>query len=146
MNNDILLNALSLLEAIYKNDLEKAKILVDYLNNNFEPQDGLYFLNDIIPLNSIVNNVNNDTVLYVLNNLKHMPEAIEQLKWNINSIYLLKENDPEIIKEFILNIINNNKIQNYQIPVLIQLCVTIDNYDLLKNIRSIFKNNIEQEA
>lgn len=146
MNNDILLNALSLLEAIYKNDLEKAKILVDYLNNNFEPQDGLYFLNDIIPLNSIVNNVNNDTVLYVLNNLKHMPEAIEQLKWNINSIYLLKENDPEIIKEFILNIINNNKIQNYQIPVLIQLCVTIDNYDLLENIRSIFKNNIEQEA
>lgn len=146
MNNDILLNALSLLEAIYKNDLEKAKILVDYLNNNFEPQDGLYFLNDIIPLNSIVNNVNNDTVLYVLNNLKHMPEAIEQLKWNINSIYLLKENNPEIIKEFILNIINNNKIQNYQIPVLIQLCVTIDNYDLLENIRSIFKNNIEQEA
>lgn len=147
--NDIILKAISLLEAIQEDNIEEAKSLVNYLNTNFEPTEEFYSLNVLIPLHSVIvhDNNGNDTFLYVLNNLKYIDDVnYEQLKWNIYAINLLKKGKYEEIENFLLNLIENNDIKDYQMPILIQMCVTIDNYNLLKEIRVIFNNKLNQEV
>lgn len=145
--NDIILKAISLLEAIKKDDIEEAKNLVTYLNNNFEPTEELYYLNGLIPLHSVVIHYRNNTFLYVLDNLQHTGNNNEQLKWNVHTTNLLKRANYQEMENFILDFIKNNTtIENYQMPNLIQICVTIDNYDLLNEIRSIFNDKLNQEV
>jgi hypothetical protein len=88
-NNEILLKSLSLLEAIYEDNLEEAKVLVEYLNDNFKPNNNFLYLNELLPLELIVNNIKNNTILYVLNNLNNVSKNIDELRWNINTINLL---------------------------------------------------------
>lgn len=133
---EIISNANLLLEAIDNNNIELTEVLVDYLNNNFELLNNEFSdLTELIPLSTISHNSNRITeaFLYAINNLNCIKDS-KILKWNSN-IALLQNNIEK--KEFALNFINSaDKIENYQIPFLIQSCILMDDYELIQQIKN----------
>lgn len=135
---DLVLTTIELLKAINQNDLENTKILVDYLNNNFEPMEGFMSLDEVIPLNDMLNN-NNESFLYVINNLQNYPN-IDRIQWYITVKMLQSNNDNNKIEQFIIDSINSNNVEDYQVINLINLCTRTQRYDLLDNLAIIVKN------
>ena len=129
---EIISNANLLLEAINNNDIELTEVLVNYLNNNFKLLNNEFSdLTELIPLSTISHDPNHitDAFLYAINNLNCIKDS-KILKWN-SDIALLHNNVEK--KEFALNFINSvDKIENYQIPFLIQSCILMDNYELIQ--------------
>jgi hypothetical protein len=137
---DLILMSIDLLKSIEQNDLEKTKLLVNTLNENFKPVGGINSLDLIIPLNEMISeNLTNESFIYVVNNLKHFLN-LDQIKWYINIQSLRLSDDFELIAQFIENEIANNNVKDYQIINLISLCVKIKRYDLLDDLSNIVKN------
>jgi hypothetical protein len=129
---EIILKSINLLEAIRVNDVSLTKSLVEELNNNFIPTENVTTFNELIPLYDIYNNlkVPNESFEYVINNLNNIYN-VDRIKWSILIRKLLIENNKENMKNLIVDTLSQEIVFNYQIPLLIQLCVTIDRYDLL---------------
>ena len=125
------------LNAIEQDNMDEAIDLVNYLNNNFEPLENLQQLNEIIPLgiwyNQRKDNIN-ETFKYVLNNLQFI-DNMEQLRWFVKAQSLMIEGDEYILSQFIINCLEED-LYDYQLSYLIQICVTIDRYDLLNELRN----------
>lgn len=141
----IISKSISLLEAIKVNDINNVKLLVEDLNNNFIPSGQIISLDEIIPLQAIYNDKPddvNESFLYVVNNLKNVNQA-PQLKWYIKAIFALRNKDINVIVKIITDSLANG-IENFQIGLLIQMCVTIDRYDLLAEIRKYIKTTEEE--
>ena len=137
MNNEIILTAISLLNAIKDNNLDLTKELVENLNNNFQPNPDLTDLGQIISFFAIFENNNfdsNDALDYALENLNNVNNT-ETTKWIIKFSKLMSERNEEKIKEFITEYLNSDKIYDYQTANLIQLCIIIDDYELLEQVR-----------
>lgn len=134
---ELLDKSIVLLNAIEQDNMDEAIDLVNYLNNNFEPLENLQQLNEIIPLgiwyNQRKDNIN-ETFKYVLNNLQFI-DNMEQLQWFVKAQSLMIEGDEYILSQFIINCLEED-LYDYQLSYLIQICVTIDRYDLLNKLRS----------
>ena len=133
-NKQLVLTVMELLNAIEQNDLIQTKFLVLELNNNFIPTSENQNLNQLIPYMDILENKNfeaNESLEYCINNLNNVSN-IERAKWLITIFKLLKDLNKDEISNFITNFINQDEeILDYQMVSLVQLCVTIDRYDLL---------------
>lgn len=138
-NKTILFNSISLIIAIRENDIKNAQLLVEELNNNFIPTEQIWSLDNIIPLKELYNEFNNanDTLIYVINNLQHINNN-DALKWVTTAILALRNNDIDAITDIIIETLKGPMI-NEQIIFLTQMCVTIDRYDLLKELRDKIK-------
>ena len=133
------LKAIELLEAINNDDLATTITLVKLLNDNYKYVDGLLGLHELIPLTEIINKTGgqpNESFLYTLNNLENIQNN-EEIKWHLIITRLIIKQDKEEIKDFILQYIYNDEstLKNYQIGALVRLCVIIDDYELLADIR-----------
>lgn len=137
-NKQLVLTAIALLDAIEQNNLNETKSLVEELNNNFVPTPETQNLNQLISYMDILENKNfiaNEALEYCINNLNNILN-IERVKWLVTTSKLLNDLNKEEIANFILNFINqNNEILDYEMATLVQLCVTIDRYDLLNLLR-----------
>ena len=144
MNKEIIMTSISLLNAINNNDLNLTKELVENLNINFVPTEDMQNLNQLISFSDIVENKNyeiNESLEYALNNLNNVINT-NIVKWNINFTKLILNKNKNDIETFILNNLNKEQILDYEIQGLIQLCVTIDRYDLLNQIREIISKEV----
>ena len=144
MNKEIIMTSISLLNAINNNDLNLTKELVENLNTNFVPTEDMQNLNQLISFSDIVENRNyeiNESLEYALNNLNNVINT-NIVKWNINFTKLILNKNKNDIETFILNNLNKEQILDYEIQGLIQLCVTIDRYDLLNQIREIISKEV----
>lgn len=144
MNKEIIMTSISLLNAINNNDLSLTKELVENLNTNFVPTEDMQNLNQLISFSDIVENRNyevNESLEYALNNLNNVINT-NIVKWNINFTKLILNKNKNDIETFILNNLNKEQILDYEIQGLIQLCVTIDRYDLLNQIREIISKEV----
>ena len=144
MNKEIIMTSISLLNAINNNDLNLTKELVENLNTNFVPTEDMRNLNQLISFSDIVENRNyeiNESLEYALNNLNNVINT-NIVKWNINFTKLILNKNKNDIETFILNNLNKEQILDYEIQGLIQLCVTIDRYDLLNQIREIISKEV----
>lgn len=140
---EIISNANLLVEAIEENKIELTQVLVDYLNNNFQLLDNFSYITEIIPLYTMANNLEyiTDAFLYAIDNLNYI-ENVQKLKWNVNVTLLMNNSNR---KDVILNFIKStNDIENYQMPFLIQSCMLINDYELLNQIKTKFKNKKEK--
>ena len=137
-NKQLVLTVMKLLNAIEQNDLTQTKSLVLELNNNFIPTSENQNLNQLIPYMDILENKNfeaNESLEYCINNLNNVLNT-ERAKWLIIIFKLLKNLNKDEISNFIINFINQDEeILDYQMVSLVQLCVTIDRYDLLNLLR-----------
>lgn len=136
-NREIMLMSISLLNAINENDLTTTKILVQDLNDNFQPSPNMQNLNQLISFSDIIENKNfeiNESFDYAINNLCNISN-IDEIKWLITVLELLKNKNIIEIENFILQSLEKNIIRDYEIQSLIQLCVTIDRYDLLNQLK-----------
>ena len=144
MNKEIIMTSISLLNAINNNDLNLTKELVENLNTNFVPTEDMQNLNQLISFSDIVVNRNyeiKESLEYALNNLNNVINT-NIVKWNINFTKLILNKNKNDIETFILNNLNKEQILDYEIQGLIQLCVTIDRYDLLNQIREIISKEV----
>lgn len=144
MNKEIIMTSISLLNAINNNDLNLTKELVENLNINFVPTEDMQNLNQLISFSDIAENKNyeiNESLEYALNNLNNVINT-NIVKWNINFTKLILNKNKNDIETFILNNLNKEQILDYEIQGLIQLCVTIDRYDLLNQIREIISKEV----
>lgn len=144
MNKEIIMTSISLLNAINNNDLNLTKELVENLNVNFIPTEDMKNLNQLISFSDIAENRNyeiNESLEYALNNLNNVINT-NIVKWNINFTKLILNKNKNDIETFILNNLNKEQILDYEIQGLIQLCVTIDRYDLLNQIREIISKEV----
>lgn len=133
------LKAIELLEAINNDDLATTITLVKILNDNYKYVDGLLGLHELIPLTEIINKTGgqpNESFLYTLDNLENIQNN-EEIKWHLIVTRLIVQQDREAIKDFILEYLYNNEttLKNYQIGALVRLCVIIDDYELLSDVR-----------
>ena len=137
--SEILLIVMDLLNAMQTENLEETKKLVDFLNKNFVPIDQVKNFNELIPVHKLVSdNENNESYLYVVNNL-HNLEA-DELKWNLNVSAMMKKNNNNEISNFLkkqLSLLET--LQKYQINSLIRLSLKINDYNSLNKIRKYLK-------
>lgn len=137
-DEEIVLNAIMLFEAIEQDDIDKTKILIDNLNNNFTPTQNVTNLNELFSFARLLENKNfniSNSLRYAIYNLNNIT-GMERIKWIVTTIDLLDERDKNKIETFIEQFINSNDpIIDYQMTSLVQMCVTIDNYDLLGKLR-----------
>jgi hypothetical protein len=134
---ELLDKSIALLNAIEQDNRDEAIDLVNYLNNNFEPLENMQQLNEIIPLGIWYNQRKddiNETFKYVLNNLQFMSN-MEQLQWFVRAQSLMIEGDKNILSQFVVSCLDGD-LYDYQLSYLIQICVTIDRYDLLNALRN----------
>lgn len=129
---DVILKAISLLEAIKTNNIDLTKSIVDELNANFVPTENVINFNELLPLYDIYSNlkVSNESFEYVLDNLKNIFN-IDRIRWSISIRKILIEDNKAKMEELIINTLNKKDLADYQIPLLVQLSVTVDRYDLL---------------
>lgn len=143
-SRDYILDSMLMIKTISDNDLEKMKILINDFNSKQQQEDITHWMDNFIPFNQLMSSPKtlNETLLYVVNNLDNI-EKREVLKWRIENLLLLQSpNRDANIENFIINLLENNTtIKEYQMPMLIQMCVTIDRYDLLEQIRIKFANS-----
>lgn len=137
---DVILKAISLLEAIKTNNIDLTKSIVDELNANFVPTENVINFNELLPLYDIYSNlkVSNESFEYVLDNLKNIFN-IDRIRWSISIRKILIEDNKAKMEELIINTLNKKDLADYQIPLLVQLSVTVDRYDLLNQIRERIK-------
>lgn len=146
---ELILKSISVIEAIENNDLEKVKILIDDLNYNLEQKEineGVtYYSSEFIPFNQLINSEKslNETLLYVVSNLNGIYGGRENIEWRVKTLLLLNSQDRNNkIENFIIDFIENNStIEDYKMSMLIQMCIIIDRYDLLKQIKTKFENS-----
>jgi hypothetical protein len=58
---------------------------------------------------------------------------------------LVKEKDFNKIEQFVNNYLEEENIENFKIADLIQLCVSVDRYDLLDKVRKTLNNYFEEK-
>lgn len=142
---DIILKAIDLLKAIKDNDLTQAKELVDWLNLNFVESENLPCFNEVFPFYELYQNSfnkSNEALFYVLNNLDNV-KNIDRIRWIISVQQSIHTADNENMRELIISTLALDELKDYHFPHLIQLCVTIDDYDLLEIVRD--KLSIKEE-
>lgn len=138
--NEILLTIADLLIAMQNENLEETERIVNFLNENFIPNDQVKNFNELIPVYKLYSdNENNKAYIYVINNLNGLTD-IEQLKWSLQINELITKNNQQEIKEFLLSTISSlNFLNEYQVNSLIRLSIKINNYDILNTIRQYLK-------
>lgn len=143
-NKDLILESIPIIKAIRENNLEESKILINNFNLQQSKENIVHYMDDYIPFTTLINSPKtlNETLLYVANNLNNIQNR-ETLKWRIEILLLLQSPNRNIdVANFIINFLeNNSSIEKYQMPLLVQMCVTIDRYDLLEQIRIKFANS-----
>lgn len=100
MNNEI--KIIDLIIAIQDNNLDKAKELVKYLNNNFIIVDNEINLEELLGLFNKNFDINNETIDYVLDNLNYL-NNIDFLKWNRKISKLIFNKNFDEIKQFVFS-------------------------------------------
>lgn len=130
-DKEIVLYSIELVQSIRSNDLEKAIILVQNLNN-IDSNDNID-LGAIIQLGSLINDYLNDTLLYVINNLQNI--QVDEIKWFVEYKNILKASLKEQ-EEFLINRLNEN-LHDYQALNLISLAIHTNRYDLLDQIYNL---------
>ena len=141
----IFLHSIDLIEAIQINDLEKTQEEVAWLNNNFAKSDLIPTLDQIISLPDIVKPLPdiNESYIYMVFNLKNLDT--ERYKFHLTMINLSKERNIEKIEQFLSQTLSQEDMEDYKFADLIQMCVTIDRYDLLQQVREKLNNKITKE-
>jgi hypothetical protein len=134
---EVTIKAIDLLEAIKNNDLEKTINLVNWLNLNFQPVEGLLTLNELISFHEILESLKktNESFEYALYNLNGIENKDEML-WHVTIMKLVQNSNEDEIKAFILSILKNEEVLKYQRGALVRLSVVIDDYDLLRKVRA----------
>ena len=127
---------LDLILGIKDNNLEQVKLNVDILNNNKDvlADEGYTYLDGTLSLGEISQKYNNESLLYVLDNLTLLNNA-ERIKWNLTVRDLMKNRNISDIQNFINVAINNGNITNYKFYSLIQLATNIQDYDLIYTLK-----------
>lgn len=136
MENENLLvaaNIIDLILAIKENNLDYAMALVPTLNEYIIDDDNMY-VNDMLGLNNLSSLPNNETLIYVIDNLSHIYNA-PRIKWILNSEKIISDYQKgnlnnEAIKNFVLEHINNIS-EYYEYSTLIRMIHFIQDYDLL---------------
>ena len=135
IKNEILIAIMDLLSAMEENNLEETKKLVDFLNNNFIPSEEMQNYDKFIPIYDLYNsNVFNESYIYVIYNLNYVSSS-EELKWNLITNDLIAKNNKDEILNFIYKILSEKYMSNYQLNSVMRLCVKLNRYDILKEIR-----------
>lgn len=135
IKNEILIAIMDLLSAMEENNLEETKKLVDFLNNNFTPSEEMQNYDKFIPIYDLYNsNVFNESYIYVIYNLNYVSSS-EELKWNLITNDLIAKNNKDEILNFIYKILSEKYMSNYQLNSVMRLCVKLNRYDILKEIR-----------
>lgn len=133
-DKDIVLKSIELVQAIRKNDLENTKVLVEYLNTNFDPEKNNVELGNVIQVGALVDDFStNESLIYMVENLQNLPT--EEVKWFIKFRKILDASIPDQ-EAFLLENLNEN-LQDYQAINLITLAVHIHKYDLLDAIYNL---------
>jgi hypothetical protein len=58
---------------------------------------------------------------------------------------LVKEKDFNKIEQFVNNYLEEENIENFKIADLIQLCISVDRYDLLDKVRKTLNSYFEEK-
>lgn len=133
-DKDIVLKSIELVQAIRKNDLENTKVLVEYLNTNFDPEKNNVELGNVIQVGALVDDFStNESLIYMVENLQSLPT--EEVKWFIKFRKILNASASDQ-EAFLLENLNEN-LQDYQAINLITLAVHIHKYDLLDTIYNL---------
>lgn len=128
----LLLRAIELLKAIQDDDINLTQNLVQDLNGDFEnrKEKNLYFNNILVNHNKF----NNESYKYMIYNLQYLTNA-ETIQWEFEINSLLKENNKNQLKNFIATISQSeDPIPHYKKNALVQICITLDKYDLLEQL------------
>lgn len=135
--NIVVQNAiLDLILAIKEDNLEQVKLNVNILNNNKDvlADEGYTSLDGVLSLGEMSQKYNNESLLYVLNNLTLL-SSVERIKWNLMIRNLMKNRNISDIQNFVNTAINNEDITDYKIYSLIQLATNIQDYDLIYTLK-----------
>lgn len=135
--NIVVQNAiLDLILAIKEDNLEQVKLNVNILNNNKDvlADEGYTSLDGVLSLGEMSQKYNNESLLYVLNNLTLL-NSVERIKWNLMIRDLMKNRNISDIQNFVSTAINNGDITDYRIYSLIQLATNIQDYDLIYTLK-----------
>lgn len=142
----ILLKALNLVAAVNNNNINETKELVTWLNNNFQSNDEIPDLDTIVSLDQLAKplpNELNESYEYVVFNLNNINSA--RFKSHLTTRNLVKEKDFNKIEQFVNNYLEEENIENFKIADLIQLCISVDRYDLLDKVRKTLSSYFEEK-
>ena len=139
MDTNIQNAILDLIIAIKENDLSTAKINVALLNDNidyFINETQTTYLNNVLSLSTMINTYPNETLLYIMENLQPLYNT-QQIAWNLKVRLLLNnKKNIEEIKSFIKQNLEYLD-EPYKFYGLIQLATTIQDYDLIYQIKQM---------
>lgn len=142
----IFLKALNLVAAVNNNNINETKELVTWLNNNFQSNDEIPDLDTIVSLDQLAKplpNELNESYEYVVFNLNNINSA--RFKSHLTTRNLVKEKDFNKIEQFVNNYLEEENIENFKIADLIQLCISVDRYDLLDKVRKTLSSYFEEK-
>ena len=136
MNIEIALT--DLIIALNENNLQKTKQAVEYINNNFTPNENSSTLDYVIFANENSYSEDHESFNYVLDNLKYVENSFD-IKWFRKISFMFERKNPQEITSFIheqLNKENNPyKICSYFYMDLIRLANLIQDMNLIKTIQ-----------
>lgn len=131
-NKELILCALDILEAIKLNNIESIKPLIETFNTLISDNDDNVDVYSLLPAGEIFDDYDNEAYKYFVFNI-NLPD-LERLRWNLTIRDLgLKT---EEATAFIIQTLNDmDSLPEYVVASLIYLCVKINRYDLLSDIR-----------
>lgn len=98
MNVEIALT--DLIIALNENNLQKTKQAVEYINNNFTPNENSSTLDYVIFANENSYSEDHESFNYVLDNLKYVENSFD-IKWFRKISFISEREDPQEIISFI---------------------------------------------
>jgi hypothetical protein len=132
-NKELILCALDILEAIKFNNIESIKPLVETCNTLISDNSDDVDIYSLLPAGEIFDDYDNEAYKYFILNI-NLPN-FERLRWNLTIRDL--GSDIEETTAFITQTLNNvDELPGYVITSLIYLCIKINRYDLLSDIRN----------
>ena len=141
-SKDILIELLSLVMAVKDNNIQETQNLVDIINENEEAlrEIGVSVFDILDPYGLVADgNIHvNDSLLYMINNLKALAPLSEKIQFEINIMLLLQTEDSSKIQQKINELteeMQNNDLPVYKYVGLIKLTNLIKDYKLLNTIR-----------
>lgn len=140
-DKELYLLCIDLILAIKNNNLNDAKNDLDQLNSIINENTDL---SNLLDLTTLINNSNNSTLNYVINNITYYPN-LEMLKWQFTIINLIAEyienHNLEAINDFIDNLTLEDLLVE-QLPPLIRLLTIVQNWDTLISLKTLFEDKI----
>lgn len=135
IHEQILLYMVDLILNIKDNNLDQIEIILSKLNVLLETEEQF---NEILSnVEALIKDYNNDSLLYVIENIKNIDDIRRQKAlWKSLMYSLIERNDYEEINTFISDALEEPKggLFQFQISIIIRLATLTKNFEQLQNI------------